>query len=343
MSQPHSVAACYVRHLLAGAAAKGVAPQRFLPADTLTRIQDDHWRMPVDDYVKLMHRVWHATQDESAGYCKRPLKPGTFAMLCHATIHAPNLRRALLRAIRFFHLLSDDLQLQLTENEREASITLTHAGQPNLDPLFFLETLALILIRWSSWMIDKKLLVARIDFTAPTPAQAQEHAHIFGCAPHFGQAENRISFATRFLNERVAQSPQTLSDFLAQAPVSLLSHYQRDTSLSAQVRQLLQRAADDADLGIDQCGLEQVADQLHLTSQTLRRRLKEEGNSFQEIKDAVRCALAIHHLVRDDLPMQEIATKMGFSEPSVFFKAFKRWTGLTPGAYREREIAKYTP
>ncbi|WP_371922643.1 helix-turn-helix domain-containing protein [Simiduia sp. 21SJ11W-1] len=198
----------------------------------------------------------------------------------------------------------------------------------------------MILIRWSSWMIDKKLLVARIDFNAPTPEDPGERAHIFGCAPHFNQSATRICFATRFLDERVAQTPHTLAEFLAQAPVSLLSHYQRDTSLSAQVRQLLQNAADSDHSGIDQCGLEQVAQALHLTSQTLRRRLKEEGNSFQEIKDAVRCSLAIHYLLRDDLPMQDIATKMGFSEPSVFFKAFKRWTGLTPGAYREREFAK---
>ncbi|MBB3167100.1 AraC family transcriptional regulator [Simiduia aestuariiviva] len=339
-THPQTVAACYVRHLIAGAEAEGVDTSTLLPTDIHAELNSDHWRMPVEDYVALMHAVWHATQDESAGYCARPLKPGTFAMLCHATIDTPNLRRALLRAIKFFQLLSDDLTLQLTENEREASITLSHTGKAALDDLFFIETLALILIRWSSWMIDKKLLVSRIDFSAPTPAQADERAHIFGCTPHFAQAQNRICFATRFLNERVAQNSQTLANFLAQAPVSLLSHYQRDTSLSAQVRQLLQCAVDGDEGGVEQCGLEQIAEQLHLTSQTLRRRLKEEGNSFQEIKDAVRCALAIHYLVRDDLPVQDIAEKMGFSEASVFFKAFKRWTGLTPGAYRERELAK---
>lgn len=74
---------------------------------------------------------------------------------------------------------------------------------------------------------------------------------------------------------------------------------------------------------------------MHLISQILRRCLREEGNSFQEIKDAVRCALAIHFLMHEQLPAQDIADKMGFSEASVFYKAFKRWTGLSPGAYKE--------
>lgn len=339
------MAASYVRALLAGAQAQGhdIAPWLASVGVSTAQLTHADWRLPVGDYVTLLHAVWAATRDESGGYCSRPLRPGSFAMMCHATIHAPNLRRALLRALKFFQLLSDDLQFSLAENEREACITLHHQGRPGLDAQFFIESLSLMLIRWSSWMIDKKLLVSHLDFSAPAPDDTAERSHIFGCRPQFQQADNRIRFSTRFLNERVRQTPHTLTEFLAQAPASLLSHYQRDTSLSAQVRHLLQAAADSDHAGLESCGLEQIAEQLHLTSQTLRRRLKEEGNSFQEIKDAVRCALATHYLVRDDLPVQDIAERMGFSEASVFFKAFKRWTGLTPGAYREREIAKQLP
>ena len=70
---------------------------------------------------------------------------------------------------------------------------------------------------------------------------------------------------------------------------------------------------------------------------TLRRHLREEGSSFQELKDHLRRDLAIYHLGRDELAIQDIAEQLGFSEPSAFHRAFKKWTGLTPGAYRAQE------
>jgi AraC-like DNA-binding protein len=77
-----------------------------------------------------------------------------------------------------------------------------------------------------------------------------------------------------------------------------------------------------------------VAHRLHSSPQTLRRHLREEGSSFQELKDHLRRDLAIYHLGRDELSIQAITEQLGFSEPSAFHRAFKKWTGLTPGAYR---------
>ncbi len=65
--------------------------------------------------------------------------------------------------------------------------------------------------------------------------------------------------------------------------------------------------------------------------------LREEGSSFQELKDHLRRDLAIYHLGRDELAIQDIAEQLGFSKPSAFHRAFKKWTGLTPGAYRAQE------
>lgn len=344
MQNNHSVAACYVRDLLAGAISKGfnVQPLLLRLGISNAQINNDQWRTNVDSYAQLMQGIWQLTHDESAGYAEQPLKPGSFAMMCQVAIGAPNLHKAFARAIRFFSFISEDLQLSLTENDSQASFVIAHTSQRGLNNLFYVEMLSLIFIRWASWIIDKKLLVSRIDFTHATPNHALECADIFGCAPHFNQAQNKITFATRFLRDRVAQNEQSLIEFLAQAPISLLSHYRRDTSMSWQIRQLLHHAARGQEGDLEPMGLEQIAEHLHLTSQTLRRRLKEEGNSFQEIKDAVRSNLAIHCLVHEDLPMQTIAERMGYSETSVFYKAFKRWTGLTPGAFREQHLNKKT-
>ena len=127
------------------------------------------------------------------------------------------------------------------------------------------------------------------------------------------------------------QDERTLKQFLQHSPADLLARPDAGDSLTSQIRRLLGR---DCQQWPD---LESVARQLHSSPQTLRRRLREEGSSFQELKDHLRRDLAIYHLGRNDLDIQAIAEQLGFSEPSAFHRAFKKWTGLTPGAYRAQE------
>ena len=75
---------------------------------------------------------------------------------------------------------------------------------------------------------------------------------------------------------------------------------------------------------------------LAMTPQTLRRRLHDEGRGFQAIKDDLRRDVSIEYLARTDLPLLDIAEKVGFSETSTFHRAFKSWTGVAPGEYRLR-------
>ena len=86
---------------------------------------------------------------------------------------------------------------------------------------------------------------------------------------------------------------------------------------------------------IENMSFELVSSELNMTTHTLRRRLKDEGNSFQEIKDSIRRDRAMVLLDKPTLVLHDIAAQLGFSEPAAFNRAFKKWTGLTPGQYRE--------
>lgn len=78
----------------------------------------------------------------------------------------------------------------------------------------------------------------------------------------------------------------------------------------------------------------EVAARLAMSPATLRRRLQAEGTSYQRLKDAVRRDAAITSLVAGHEPIAELAARIGFSEDTAFHRAFRRWTGTTPGAYR---------
>jgi AraC-like DNA-binding protein len=78
-----------------------------------------------------------------------------------------------------------------------------------------------------------------------------------------------------------------------------------------------------------------MADALHMSVRTLRRRLKEVGTTYQEFKDQTRCEAASRLLSRPELKVNAVAALLGFDEPSAFHRSFKKWTGATPGEYRQ--------
>jgi len=121
----------------------------------------------------------------------------------------------------------------------------------------------------------------------------------------------------------------SLPEYLAGAPANLIVKYRDTSSLTDRIRRLLRRR-----LGGELPSLEEVGEALAVTPQTLRRRLREEGRGFQQIKDELRRDTAIDYLARTQLPLLEIANRVGFSEASTFHRAFKNWTGVAPGEYR---------
>ena len=80
--------------------------------------------------------------------------------------------------------------------------------------------------------------------------------------------------------------------------------------------------------------LEALAAALHVSTRTLRRRLQEHETSYKALLEDVRHELAKHYVGQTREPFDEVARKLGFSEPSTFYRAFKRWAGMTPALYR---------
>jgi AraC-like DNA-binding protein len=88
-------------------------------------------------------------------------------------------------------------------------------------------------------------------------------------------------------------------------------------------------------LGSGEVSIDRVARELGMSRQTLYRRLKAEGTTFEELLDAKRRQLAVRYLGLDRSSVKAAAYKLGFSDPAAFSRAFKRWTGISPSDFRE--------
>jgi len=108
----------------------------------------------------------------------------------------------------------------------------------------------------------------------------------------------------------------------------------RGQSLVAKIRELM-----NAYIGKEMPTLNDIASMLYMTSQTLRRKLASVGVNFQTLKNQFRCDIAMNLLKLPELTIEEISEKVGFSEQSTFYRAFKKWTGITPGEYRNQYLA----
>jgi len=145
----------------------------------------------------------------------------------------------------------------------------------------------------------------------------------------FDRPRTRMIFAADYLDAPIKRSNEELQRFLAQAPANILVKYRDPQSLASQIKQDLRQ------LPAEQWPETQgMAQSLHLSASTLRRRLAEEGQTFQGLKDGVRKEVAIGWLAEPDLSFADIALRLGFADTSSFYKAFRKWSGTNPGHYR---------
>jgi AraC-like DNA-binding protein len=332
-----TIASHFARAALGGARRRGYDYSSLLQQLGISPelLDEPRARIAPEQFTRLIQALWLVLDDEYLGFGPAPSKPGSFAMMCHAVIHSRNLEKALNRGLLFYSLFPGAPRLTLS---REGDMIRLSLDDSQLwDPDHFLsESLLVIWHRLGSWLIGQRIRLEQATFSYPRPEHGAEYDLLFSCPLSFSTvksttAQSSLLFHSRYLNMPLLQDERTLKYFLERSPADLLSRPDEGDSLSSQLRRLLSR---DSARWPD---LEAVAAHLHISPQTLRRHLREEGTSFQELKDQLRRDIAIYHLGRADLSLQQIAEQLGFSEPSAFHRAFKKWTGLTPGAYRAQE------
>lgn len=337
MKDTGTVSVCFVHAALEGLVEKGHDPAPILRKAGIAPelLASPRARVSPAAYGILLKLIAQVLDDELFGQDSRRMKVGTFALLCRSAVHAPTLGKALDRMTRFFGTVMDDVGATVSRGEKIASLVL-YPRAPGLPRHIFLyETLLIFMHGLACWLVRRRIPILRADFAYARPDHAAEYHVLYSARLRFDQPATAIHFDAELLDLPCLQDERTVKGFLRDNPENMLVKYKNVASDASRVRRFL-RTLPPADWP----GFETVAAHLGASPPTLRRRLRLDGTSFRAIKDQLRRDLALALLAEGRLSVADVAADLGFAEPSAFHRAFRKWTGATPGDYQRRQRAR---
>ena len=271
--------------------------------------------------------------DEALGWFSRRLPWGSYGMLARASISSPTLQVALARWCRHHGLLADDIALHLTTQGDTATLAITEARDLSALREFCLVSVLRNAHGLACWMVDSRIPLIAAEFAFDAPPHADAYAVLFRGPVTFHAPRTALHFDARYLHLPLRRDEQALRQMLQHALPLTVLHYRRDRLLVQRVRQVLMTQPLDAHNANDLAAL------LNTSARTLHRQLKDEGATLQALKDEVRRDRALDLLQRTTRPIKQVAEAAGFQNQKSFMRAFKGWTGVTPGEWREQQPA----
>jgi len=323
------VVAPYARTLWDAALAAGVAPQAL--ARVLGSEAPGDEDMPVPTYLALLQCALQAAGSGFGWRLGQSVKPTSYGVNGILLLACPTLDEALAQVLRFESLVHD---LGRSSFVRRGDVVeygwINHCGgHPAADALT--ESVFAGIQTCAQWLAGRAIAGFELQFMHHCDAAtAHAIAQASGARVRTGCAANRAIFPAQVLDWPIPQADRALLPLLIHHAQELLqARRPHEAAIAVQVRQCVLRR-----LGQEQVRLADVADELHLSTRTLQRRLAQAGLAFQALLDGTRHELARHYLESSELPIARIAALLGYQEVPAFHHAFKQWQGVGPGQYR---------
>jgi AraC-like DNA-binding protein len=171
-----------------------------------------------------------------------------------------------------------------------------------------------------------------VQVTHPAPAYRDEYERIYGAPVTFDSARNAVRIDEGVAAHRIQLQPRYTFGILSQHADALLKNLENSKTARGRVESLLLPVLHKGDANMDA-----VAQMMAMSRQTLFRRLKDEGTSFEKVLDDLRHRLALDYLRGRKVSVNETAYLVGFSEAAPFSRAFKRWTGKSPREFQSAD------
>jgi len=291
------------------------SPDSYIPIETYLLIQDEAANYIHDPYLGL-----HMGEFAEAG---------SWSILGYMMMNCKTLGEAFEKSARYHRIIGNLIEGKAHLKFNKIKVTLeTPPHAPTMSRHCYESTISST-VHLMRTLTGKDIKPLEVTFIYPEPDSSSEYERIFQCPVLFGQKENSltIDFNVIFLPILYA-NPEMLRYFENYAQ-DFLVDIDRQNEYARTVTKIILSKLDDEGLSI-----KKVAKEMSVSVRTLQNRLKEEGVVFSELLTDTRQKLAKKYL-QENYSVEQITYLLGFSEPSVFRKAFKKWSGVTPRQYRE--------
>lgn len=289
-------------------------------------------RLPLDSVIKLWEGARRSTHDEAFALHVAEFLPfGAYKTYDLLLATAPTVGDALVKAAKYNGFVNDAFRPHIRQKRGMACIEYLNCVDPKCNPPEYLEFIfACFLLRFRlTTGVD--IRPAEVHFQHSPPRDLSELHRVFRAPIRFRQPMTRV-----FIDPSVLRVPQLFADALTS---ELLEHYIQATlnhpCVQDELTVALRRALNGL-LTSEHATLAAAARNLGVSRRGLQRKLAARGTSYRELLRALRFELALTLLNRRDIRMNEAADSLGFSELSSFSRAFKKWSGMSPRAYRRK-------
>mgnify|MGYP003350986365 CR=1 FL=1 len=280
-----------------------------------------------DLYSAMWEQAVQRTGDPTLGLTKPSHPLGAFGVFGHMLLSSSTVQTAAQSLARFAALVSPTFAMDIQREPGAVQITFSISGGRRPTPLQRYDFVATVFLSGAQWITGQRLVPQVVHVPFPAPVDARPWRDAYGCPVNFGAQAFRADFLASDFDRPIPTSDPMLADICLR--MTEQAAQDAGDGMAGKVRQAIVRILSKGDPR-----REQVAEVLHVSERTLQRRLSEEGTSFAELVDAMRREVAERLLAQGQLSVTEMAYELGFSDPSNFYRACKRWFGVSPGSLR---------
>jgi len=324
----------WVNTVLGAAQHQGVPPETVLAAAGIAPQELQAQRWPIDHIARLWRAAVQCTADPGFGLkVGAVVGPASFNVVSFLLQSAPTLRASIALVQQYQRLISDGGRFQTLAAEA-ASWVVYHPRQGTLafSP-HQIEAVLAAVAAFSRWVTARPVRPLRVQFSHAQLGPLAGYHAIFQCPVEFEQAFSGVLLDNAELDAALPQADAQLARLhhqYAQARMQALAAPSDPADWTQALRQWIH-----TQLPGTSPSRAQAARALGLTERTLARRLQQSGTHYRALLEAERCRLAQDALMDTRRSLADLAQALGFAEASVFLRAFKRWTGMTPGQWQQ--------
>ncbi|WP_336367992.1 AraC family transcriptional regulator [Marinobacter sp. C2H3] len=298
-------------------------------------VYTDQLRTPHNAQVYFWQALEDVSGDPDIGLHLGQLLPAYKGqVLEYLFLSSPTFGEGLFRAQAYQRLLSDAANTDFFIEDDNACMILDTASEDVRRLRHFNECFVQGLITFFRSITDGQFYPSRVEFEHVRESGQDHVAEVLGCEVVFGADENRLYFPAKLLEFPSPHAEPELLDLHERFASEQVARLEKK-DIVGQVERIIAELLDSGEVTLDA-----VAERLGIKPRTLRTRLTEAETSFNQVLADFRYRLARQLLATTDESIDEIVYLTGFSEPSTFYRAFKRWSNMTPIEYRRTAQGK---